>query len=242
MVSTRANIFSQLEKEILHLQRFKPLQAGGMDAGLDIIKEAFPNSSFPTGAIHEFFCSGNEDSAASAGFIAGIMSSLMKSGAPSVWVSPSPLIFPPALKFFGLDPHKIIFIQPRNQKNILWTVEEALKCDSVCTVVGELGEINLFESRRLQLAVEESKVTGFMLRRNPKNLAASFVTRWRIKSLPSALEPGMPGIGFPKWNVELLKVRNGKPGCWQMLWRNGKFDLDRKDELLVEVEKERKIV
>ena len=108
MVSTRGNIFSQLEKEILHLQKFKPIHAGGLDAGLGLIKEAFPNFCFPTGAIHEFFSSANEDAAASGGFIAGIMSSLMKSGAPSVWVSPSRLIFPPALKFFDIDPHKIM--------------------------------------------------------------------------------------------------------------------------------------
>ena len=244
MVSTRANIFSQLEKEILHLQRFKPLHAGDIDAGLGLIKEAFPNSSFPTGAIHEFFCSGNENSTASSGFIAGIMSSLMKCGAPSVWVTASRLIFPPALKFFGIDPQKIIFIQTKKPKDLLWTIEEALKCDSVCSVVGEIGEINLFESRRLQLAVEESKVTGFVLRRNPKNLATSFVTRWRIASLPSETESNLPGVGFPKWNVELLKVRNGKPGSWRMSWKNGQFELDEKDKILFEVQEEaqRKIV
>lgn len=245
MVSTKANIFSQLEKEILHLQRFKPLHEGGMDAGLGIIKHAFPNSSFPTGAIHEFFSSTHENNAASCGFIAGIMTSLMKSGAPAVWVAPSSSIFPPGLKFFGIDPHKIIFIQPKKPKDVLWTIEEALKCDSVCTVVGEIGEINLFESRRLQLAVEESKVTGFILRRNPKNLAISFVTRWRIEPLPSALESGMPGIGFPKWNVELLKVRNGKPGSWQMTWRNQGFELDQDEKgkkIFIEAEEERRIV
>jgi len=225
MVSTRANIFSQLEKEILHLQKFKPPYEGGLDAGLGLIKEAFPNSCFPTGAIHEFFTSGNEDAAASSGFIAGIMSSLMKCGAPSVWISPSRSIYPPALKFFDIDPHKTLFIQSKKPKDVLWTIEEALKCDSVCTVVGEIGEISLAESRRLQLAVEESRVTGFIVRRNPKNLATSFVTRWRIKSLPSFMDSSLPGIGFPCWNVELMKVRNGKTGCWEMIWKNGKFEL-----------------
>ena len=223
MVSTRANIFSQLEKEILHLQRFKPLQAGGLHGGLSIIKDAFPNAAFPTGAIHEFFTSANEDNTASFGFIAGIISSLMQSGAPSIWVSATTLIFPPTLKHFGIDPHKMIFIQTKKSKDVLWTIEEALKCDSLCAVVGEIGEINLFESRRLQLAVEESRVTGFVVRKNPKNLATSFVTRWKIKSIASE-SSGIPGIGFPKWNVELLKVRNGKPGKWEMMWRNGKFE------------------
>jgi protein ImuA len=33
----------------------------------------------------------------------------------------------------------------------------------------------------------------------------------------------LPGIGFPRWQVELLKVRSGKPGSWQLEWVNGKF-------------------
>jgi protein ImuA len=37
------------------------------------------------------------------------------------------------------------------------------------------------------------------------------------------LEDDMPGVGFPRWNVELLKVRNGKPGSWQIEWKAGKF-------------------
>jgi protein ImuA len=241
MVSTRADIISQLEKEILHLQRFKPLSAEGNDAGLGMIKDAFPHSTFPLGAIHEFFSSGEEESAASFGFISGIISSLMKSGAPAVWVSPTQWIFPPALQSFDLDPHKIIFVHSTKPKEIFWAIEEALKCAGICAVVGEIGEISLVESRRLQLAVEESRVTGFMLRRNPKNLATSFVTRWRIKPLPSLMEASLPGIGFPRWNVELIKVRNGKPGHWQMIWRKGKFELIE-EQILTEQEQQRRIV
>jgi protein ImuA len=80
-----------------------------------------------------------------------------------------------------------------------------------------------------------------MLRRNPKNLATSFVTRWRIKPLPSLIEPSLPGLGFAKWNVELLKVRNGKTGSWQMVWKNRKFELIQ-EQTVVEQGEQRKIV
>ena len=33
----------------------------------------------------------------------------------------------------------------------------------------------------------------------------------------------MPGVGFPRWNVELLKVRNGKPCTWELEWSEGQF-------------------
>lgn len=241
MESTKANIISQLQKDILLLQGFKPSNAAENDAGLGIIKQAFPSSTFPIGAIHEFFSTRNEDSAAACGFIAGIVSSLMESGSPSVWISSSGLVFPPALKLFGIDPHKVLFIQSTKRKEILWTIEEALKTDSISTVIGEISDISFIESRRLQLAVEESKVTGFLLRQNPRNLSTACVTRWRVKPLPSAKELLIPGMGFPKWNVELLKVRNGKPGQWQMQWRKGKFELIHQ-EVFIEEKQERKIV
>jgi hypothetical protein len=37
-------------------------------------------------------------------------------------------------------------------------------------------------------------------------------TRWKITALPSELPDRMTGVGFPGWNVELLKVRNDKHG------------------------------
>jgi protein ImuA len=33
----------------------------------------------------------------------------------------------------------------------------------------------------------------------------------------------MPGVGFPRWNVELLKVRNGRPGTWQIEFAAGRL-------------------
>src|SRR4051794_9003548 len=125
MKSEKAHIIAQLERDILPLQGFKPV-ANNMhfDGGLGFIKSAFPNASFPLGAIHEFFCHGAEDVSSSAGFIAGIVSAIMLKGGVSLWISSSKNIFPPALKFFGIEPDKIIFVTLQKEKDILWTMEE----------------------------------------------------------------------------------------------------------------------
>ena len=150
----------------------------------------------------------------------------MRNGGVAVWVSPSKTIFPPALKQFGIEPDRIVFIDLQKEKEILWTMEEALKCEGLAAVVGEIPEISLTASRRLQLAVEQSRVTGFILRNHPRNLHTNAcISRWKITPLPSELIDDMPGIGFPRWNVELLKIRNGKPGTWQMEWASGRFHL-----------------
>ena len=221
MQSSKADIISRLQKDILSLQGFRQSAGEGKDAGLNLIRHAFPNSTFPLGAIHEFFCSAAEGTTASSGFISAIMASLMKTGY-SVWISSSQTIFPPALQSFGINAERIIFLHIKKEKEKLWAMEEVLKCDSIASVVGEINELSFIESRRLQLAVEKSRVTGFLVRYNPKNLSTACVARWKIENLPGN-QTDLPGLGFPVWNVSLLKIRNGKPGNWQLEWKNNRF-------------------
>ncbi|HEX6180009.1 MAG TPA: Error-prone repair protein ImuA, partial [Chitinophagaceae bacterium] len=42
-------------------------------------------------------------------------------------------------------------------------------------------------------------------------------------SLKSDNGNDMPGIGFPRWQVNLLKIRNGKPGNWQIEYKSNQF-------------------
>jgi protein ImuA len=225
MPVTKAHIIAQLQKEILPLQGFKPaINNAAVNTGLGSIKFSFPGATFPLGAVHEFICSAPETLSAAGGFISGILSALMHQGGASVWINSSQTIFPPSLKGFGIEPDKIVFINLKREKDRLWALEEALKCDGIAAVVAEIRELSFAESRRLQLAVEQSLVTGFIIRNNPRNLnTTACISRWKITHMSSVQTDDMPGVGFPCWNVELLKVRNGKPGRWQMEWSEGRF-------------------
>ena len=225
MTGTKADIIARLQKDILPLQGYKAaLNNTVVDAGLGLIKNAFPNKVFPVGAIHEFISRAPEDAAATSGFVCGLLSSLMHQNGVVIWISSSRTIFPPALNAFGIAPDKIIFIDLKKEKEMLWVMEEALKCNGLSAVIGETPELSFTASRRLQLAVEQSQVTGFILRNNPRAVnTTTCVTRWKITSLPSELADNMPGVGFPRWNVELLKVRNGTPGKWQIEFTAGRF-------------------
>jgi protein ImuA len=225
MPATKNDIISQLQKDILPLLGFKPPSAGmAVDVGLGPVEAAFPNAIFPTGAVHEFLSASAESGAACGGFVAGLLAGLMRRGGACMWISSSRTLFPSALKAFGIEPDQIIFVDLPREKDVLWAMEEALKCEGLAAVVGEMREISFTASRRLQLAVEKSRVTGFILRPQPRSLSTvACVARWKITPLSSELEEGMPGVGFPRWNVELLKIRNGKPGTWQVEWSAGRF-------------------
>lgn len=229
----KANIISRLQKEILPLQGYKPLVGSSpIDVGLNFLNNAFPNKEFPLGVVHEFLHQSIEDHAATNGFIAGILSSLMKREGITIWINSSIPIYPPALVAYGLDPSRIIFINTYEQKEVSWITEEALKSEGITAVVANLSRLDFKASRRLQLAVEESRVTGFILRPDvPVNTAC--LAKWKVSSQASINDEELPGVGFPQWRVELVKIRNGIPGSWNISWSGGRFTIVGKKTLSI---------
>jgi protein ImuA len=162
----------------------------------------------------------------------------MQNGGACLWISLSGNMYPVALRSFEVEPDRIIFIQLNKDKDVLWVMEEALKCTGLIAVVGELSEVDFKQSRRLQLAVEQSGVTGFILRnRSSKMGTTACAARWQIKSLASEPIDGLPGLGFPRWEVELLRVRNGKPGNWVVEWSDSGFTPIVKEQLQHQIQK-----
>ena len=225
MLTNKADILFQLQKEILQLQGFRRLTSDDLIRPvLGPIDRSFPYGMFPLASLHEFLTGSPEDISATSGFISCLLSSLMSKGGVTVWIAPSQTMFPAAFKFFNVEPDKIIFINTKKTKELLWLIEETLKCQGLAAVVGEVAEITFTVSRRLQLAIEQSRVSGFLIRNKSGNTGANACTaRWKISSRSSLITNEMPGIGFPVWNIELLKVRNGKPGTWEMQWANNKL-------------------
>ena len=165
MSANRAEIIEILQGDILRLQGFKPCTRT-QEMGLGAVNNAFPNHAFPLGAVHEFITATTHETAPTCGFISGLLSTILGDNGVAIWISTSRTLFPPSLKTFGLDPDRIIFLDLEKEKDVLWAMEEALKCPAVAAVVGEMDNISFTDSRRLQLAVEQSSVTGFIIRRN----------------------------------------------------------------------------
>jgi protein ImuA len=226
-LETKKDMIMQLQREILSMEGGRATAAATPpDTGLGIIEQSFAGKKFPTGAIHEFISYRQEDATATNAFVAGLLGRLMQEEGTCLWVSTQRTIFPPALKLFGVHPDRIIFADVAREKDALWIIEEGLKCEALTTVVGEIQELDFTASRRLQLAVEQSKATGFIHRRNPKiENTVTCATRWKIKPIPGIPVDGMPGIGLPSWQVDLIKVRNGTPGTWQLEWMQEGFRL-----------------
>lgn len=227
MSQPNADIINRLRHAILPLQGYRAsLQKSAVKIDLGDINTAFPNAIFPLGAIHEFMVNGAGSKASSVGFVSAIVAALMKENGVVLWISADRTIFPPALACFDIEPHRIIFIDLSNQKEVAWAVEEALKLNGLAAVIGEINELDFTTSRRLQLAVEKSQVTGFLLNNSKKkNNSNACLCRWHIQAAPGMAIDDLPGVGYPCWKVELVKVRNGRPGAWEIAWMNGQFTM-----------------
>ena len=107
-IAEKKEVIKQLKEKILAMER--PDMTGGnqeLDFGLGPMKAAFPGGAFPVGAIHEFISPTETCAAAANGVLAGLLSSLMEKGGLCLWVGADRRLFPPTLKFFGLEPHRV---------------------------------------------------------------------------------------------------------------------------------------
>lgn len=222
----KKKVIQELQERILVLEGFKARVGsyGSVQLDLGPMNSAFPKGEFPFGAVHEFSSPTAASATATNGFIAGLLSVLMREGAPCLWVSAGRRIYPPGLLAFGLAPDQVIFVDVKKDKDVLWVMEQGLKCGALSAVVAELQEVNFSESQRLQLAVEHSRVTGFLHRRRPvRHHALACVARWKVRPRASLSMDDMPGVGFSSWEVCLEKVKNGRPGVWPLVWKSKAF-------------------
>jgi protein ImuA len=226
MMKEKSAVIDKLKKDLLLWQGFKPPSGQQQKMDLGSMELAFPNGVFPLGRMHEFIAMSGEEAAASTGFMSGLLASIIHQGGFCLWIGLSKRVFAPAMQAFGIVPHGIIFVQMNCERDVRWALEEALQCEGLAAVVAELRELTFVQSRRLQLLVEKSGVTAFVLRHQPHTLEhTACVARWHISSTRSISEDGLPGVGCPSWNVQLLKVRNGHPGKWHISWSAGKFEM-----------------
>lgn len=224
MAGAQKELIDRLQKNILQWEGYKPPDSGRRKVlGLGPLEAVFPNQVFPKSSVHELVCADREQAAASGGFVTGVLSLLLQEGGICVWIG-SRRLFAPALAAFGVAPHKVIFISLLKDKDALWVMEEALKCSGLTAVVCELKEMDFKQSQRFQRAVEQSRVTGFVLRNAKAKLdSTACAARWQVSALPSTAIGNLPGLGFSRWQVDLLKVRNGQTGSYVLEWREGRF-------------------
>lgn len=215
----------ELRERVRRIERPAATVHGVLPFGVAAIDRTLPGGGLARGAVHELLGKDGdeEDGALATAFAAGILGRLERDRIV-LWCLPRPDLYGPGLAILGLDPARLVLVRARRDAEILLAIEEGLRATGVTAVVGEVGAFPAVASRRLQLAAERSGVTAFVLRRwrdgaraaRERDLPNASATRWRIAALPSVPARAEPGIGHPRWRVELLRCRGGAPACWEV--------------------------
>ena len=121
---------------------------------------------------------------------------------------------------FGGDAERLVLACARSSADVLWTMEEGLKCASLSAIIGEVwGDppaLDFTATKRLAMRAERQGVQVFLLRFAATPSLSAARQRWRVRSLPSLPHPhDARAPGLPRWHVELFRARGARPGVWQ---------------------------
>ncbi|WP_417518791.1 ImuA family protein [Minwuia sp.] len=125
-----------------------------------------------------------------------------------------------ALKRFGVDPEQLVLVCARDAKDVLWSMEEALKCTVLGAVIGEVwGDPKVCDftaSKRLAVRAEKAGTHAFLIRFGASESLSAARRRWRVSSLASSTHPHDPRApGKARWRAELFRARDTRPGIWE---------------------------
>jgi protein ImuA len=155
--------------------------------------------------------------------------SLCENGAP----------YGPGLDAAGIAPEQLITVAATRARDVLWAMEEALRCRAVGVAIGEIRArgIDQVTTRRLALAAAAGDTLGLLLRAAPDDAPCAFATRWIVGAAPPSFFPSPErrhGIGPPRLAVRLVRNRRGHLGAWIVEWNSveHRFELAAHSELM----------
>ena len=138
--------------------------------------------------------------------------SLAENGAP----------YGPSLDEVGIAPERLITVAAARERDVLWAMEEALRCRAAGMVIGEMRSrgIDQVATRRLALAAAAGNALGLILRTAPDDGPSAAVTRWIIGAAPSLNAERSHGVGPPRLLARLVRNRRGHLGAWIVEWNS----------------------
>ncbi len=130
------------------------------------------------------------------------------------------------LKAIGLDPRSLLLVEPKDERELLWSLEQALDCPGLLAVVGCLPGVerhySFTPSRRLSLRALRNGSRVFLARGARIREATAAQSRWRVEPAPSAPEDltwrGSELPGARSWRLSLLRAPGRTPGTWNIEW------------------------
>jgi protein ImuA len=196
--------------------------------GIPLIDRAL-GGGLSCGALHEIAAAREPEIAIATGFVLALAARSRSRNvlwiAEDLSLAENGLPYGPGLEESGNAPEHLVTVAAAHRLDVLWAMEEALRCRAVGVVIGELRarSIDPVATRRLSLAAAAGGTLGLILRTAPDDEPSAAATRWIIGAASSLCFAGnrdVHGIGPPRLIARLVRNRRGHLGAWIVEWNS----------------------
>jgi protein ImuA len=211
-------------------RRLRAVEAstGLSDAGAGVVTLGVPpidgvlGGGLICGALHEIAAARETETAAATGFALAL--AIRRNADYLVWIAEelslaeSGVPYGPGLDQAGFPPERLITVTTAHGRDVLWAMEEALRCPAVGAVIGEIRArgIDPVATRRLSLATAAGNALALLVRTAPDDEPSAAATRWII----GASHGERRAVGPPRLAARLVRNRRGHPGAWIVEWNS----------------------
>ena len=191
------------------------------------LDQALPPEGLAVGGLHETTGGEHRDEPAALAFILAMLRRLeRRDGRDTILLCQSDAArrrfgraYGHGLAAIGLDPDKTLIADIRRDQDVLWAVEEGLTSGALAAVVADLDTAPFTATRRLSLAARESATPALLVRADGLGPSSAAMTRWRVSTLPGTPDTtDQRAPGLPRWRLELVRCRGGRPATFTMEW------------------------
>jgi protein ImuA len=116
--------------------------------------------------------------------------------------------YPPAADLFGIDLHDLLVIHPTQHRDMLWAIDQALRCPAVAAVWAPLQQLASQDFRRLQLAAQAGHSLGILIRDDHARGQPSWADiQLLVQPRPANTLQRTPGR---RLRIEITRCRHGR--------------------------------
>jgi protein ImuA len=200
--------------------------------GLTAPIDAALGGGLACGALHELAPAAPVHLGAASGFAVALAARAQGTRGEVLWITTDfgmgegGAPYGPGLDLFGLASSRLLVLRISRPADMLWAMEEALRCRALSCVIAELtgdgAAADLTATRRLTLAAREGASArnsgfGLLLRHKATAMPSAAMTRWQIAGALSQPDR-YGGLGRARFDISLCKNRRGPSGRWIIEW------------------------
>jgi hypothetical protein len=174
-----------------------------------------PQGGLKVAGLAEWIAESDSSGAAALSLIAAAVQLRCQAG-PLVIVDVDKTFYPPAAVALGIPLEQIILVRPSRHAELVWAIDQALRCEAVAAVWAQVGtRLDDRDARRFQLAAEIGHTPGYFVRPRAARRRPSFAdVRFHVDgSLKNStgretgpLRQQRPDPGFAHQSQRLLQV------------------------------------